>query len=217
MSAAARSVLTYLITPGEATVSTFQGSRDRILRTVELAVGAGIDFIQIREKYITTKRLFELSRSVVEIAKGSQTRVLINGRADVARAAGAVGVQLPENGVPVGAVRKTFGSDFLIGASVHSVDVALDAREKGADLVLFGPVFDSPGKSGQGIETLRDVCVALDGFPAIAVGGIDASNVNSVIESGAAGFAAIRFLNDEDTLAAMRARLGSEVTFGSEK
>jgi thiamine-phosphate pyrophosphorylase len=188
--------LTYLITKGEATPERFSDSARQIFAIVRRAVDAGISLIQIREKHITTKQLFELAVEAAAIVSGSQTKLLINGRADVAVAAGADGVHLPEKGVPVAAVRRVWPSPFLIGASVHGLESALSAKADRADFILYGPVFDSPGKSGVGLGALADICRSLEGFPVIAVGGIDGSNHRSVIESGAVGYAAIRYLND---------------------
>ncbi|HJS50520.1 MAG TPA: thiamine phosphate synthase [Pyrinomonadaceae bacterium] len=192
--------LTYLITKGEAAPGLFAECSREILSSVKRATDAGISLIQIREKHITTKQLFELAVRAVAIVSGSQTKLLINSRADVAIAAGANGVHLPENGIPVAAVRKVCPPPFLVGVSVHSQDAALSAKADGADFVLFGPVFDSPGKSGVGLEALAVLCRSLEGFPVIAVGGIDGSNYQLVLDQGAAGYAAIRYLNDERVL-----------------
>jgi len=102
--------------------------------------------------------------------------------------------------MPVGAVRNICTEQCLIGASVHSLETATAARREGADFVLFGPVFDSPGKSGVGLASLTNVCRTLDSFPVIAVGGINGSNYQSVLGNGARGFAAIRHLNDKNVL-----------------
>ena len=192
-----RTPLTYLITKGDATAERFEANSKDILSVVANAVNTGISMVQIREKNITIKQLFQLARDAATLVSGSQTKLLINSRADVAIAAGADGVHLPEDGVPVAAVRSIFPTPFLIGASVHSHEAACTAKNDGADFVLFGPVFDTPGKQGVGIEPLRETCLALGDFPVLAVGGIDASNKASVLEGGACGYAAIRYLNDD--------------------
>ena len=192
--------LTYLITKGEATSERFSESAGEILSSIKRSVDAGISLIQIREKHLTTKQLFELAFEAATIVSRSQTKLLINGRTDVAIAAGADGVHLPEEGVPIGAIRRVCPPPFLIGASVHGPEAARNAKADGANFILFGPVFDSLGKSGVGLKALADICRSLEGFPVIAVGGINGSNHQSVIESGASGYAAIRYLNDEGIL-----------------
>jgi thiamine monophosphate synthase len=92
----------------------------------------------------------------------------------------------------------------MIGASVHDPDRARAAKQAGADFIVFGPIFATPEKSPKGIEPLVEVCSELDGFPIIAVGGIDGSNFQKVLDVGAAGFAAIRYLNDLEVLKKLR-------------
>jgi thiamine-phosphate pyrophosphorylase len=192
--------LTYLITKGEATSTRFSKSSREILSVLELAVVAAVSLIQIREKHITTKQLFTLASEACAVVSGSETKLMVNGRIDVALAAGADGVHLPEGSMPVGAIRNICPAQFLIGASVHSLETAAAARREGADFVLFGPVFDSPGKSGVGLASLANVCRTLGGFPVLAVGGVNRSNYRSVLGSGARGYAAIRYLNDKNVL-----------------
>ena len=192
--------LTCLITKGEATSDRFSEFAQEILCLLELAVEAAVSLIQIREKHITTGQLFTLASEAAAVVSGSETKLIVNGRTDVALAAGADGVHLPEDGMPVGAVRNICTAQCLIGASVHSLETATAARREGADFVLFGPVFDSPGKSGVGLASLTNVCRTLDSFPVIAVGGINGSNYQSVLGNGARGFAAIRHLNDKNVL-----------------
>ncbi len=188
--------LTCLITKGEGTPERFPAYSKEILDTVKRSIDSRISFIQVREKQISTRQLFELASAAAEMVSGSKTKLLINGRADVAMAAGAHGVHLPEDGVPVADVRRVAPPDFLIGASIHSLEAALSARSAGADLVVAGPVFDSQGKQGRGLAWLGEICKSLEDFPVLAVGGIDGSNYTSVLESGASGYAAIRYLNE---------------------
>jgi thiamine-phosphate pyrophosphorylase len=187
--------LTYLITKGELTPLNFEQRKNEIVETVAAAVRANISMVQVREKLITSKQLFELSRDCASAVAGTETKLLVNGRPDVASAAGAHGVHLPEDGLPVASVRKAFPPPFLIGASVHGLEAALHAKAGGADFVVFGPVFDSGGKTGRGLNELETTCAGLGDFPVIAIGGIDEHNKELVLQSAAAGFAAIRYLN----------------------
>jgi thiamine-phosphate pyrophosphorylase len=193
-------LLTYLITKGELTPVNFQQRKSEILDKVAAAVNARVSMIQIREKAITANQLFELTRECASIAAGSETKLLVNGRADIALAAAADGVHLPEKGLPVSEFRRSIPEPFLIGASVHSVDAARSAGNDGANFVVFGPVFDSGEKHGQGINVLASVCAELGKFPVIAVGGIDANNRDQVLKAGAAGYAAIRYFDDPAVL-----------------
>ena len=189
--------LVCVITTGESSPETFSESRDNILGVIAGATRAGVSMIQIREKALTARQLFELSKEAARITANSPTTLFVNGRPDIALEAGADGVHLPSDGLPAAAVKNAFGSRLLIGVSTHSLGDIEDARQGGADFVTFGPVFATPGKGEpQGVDMLSRVCSATQGFPVIAVGGVDGSNFRSIFDAGAAGFAAIRFLND---------------------
>ena len=187
--------LTCLITKGELKPGNFEQRKREILETVRASSRAGISMFQIREKRISAKQLFELTREAVSILRDSKMKLLVNGRPDVAAAAGAHGVHLPENGLPVAAVRRTFSTPFLIGTSVHSSEAARCASNDGADFILFGPVFNSGEKKGKGLNESEEICRELSDLPVIAVGGIDHSNFEKALAAGARGYAAIRYLN----------------------
>lgn len=192
----------YLITSGETTPRTGPTSPEykRILTLVRAAALAGINLIQLREKNLSARNLYALASSAAAITVGSATRLLVNDRADIARAAGCDGVHLATHSLDARIVRKTFGPDFLIGVSTHSIIEALDARDAGADFVVFGPIFDTPSKRayGQplGPEKMEDAAHALSPFPLIAIGGITRENMPQVLRAGASGIAAIRLFSD---------------------
>jgi thiamine-phosphate pyrophosphorylase len=152
----------------------------------------GIDYIQVREKDLTDRALLDLVSAVVQATSGTATRVLVNGRADVACLAGAHGVQLPEQALPVEAVRRAFGH-LLLGVSCHSIEAAQRAAANGADFVLLGPISPTPGKQGPflGLDVLSEATRRVT-VPVHAIGGIDAENVRAVRAAGASGMAAIR-------------------------
>ena len=124
----------------------------------------------------------------------------MNDRFDIARAAGADGVHLTTRSLPTNVVRSICGDDFLIGVSTHSLETALNARAEGADFIVFGPVFDTESKRAfgepQGLDKLREVTKALEGFPVIAIGGINRENADECFRAGASGIAAIRLFNE---------------------
>ena len=119
--------------------------------------------------------------------------VLVSSRCDVALAAGAAGVNLPERDIGVSDARRLLGTRLLVGRSVHSLEAARSAEREGADFVIFGPVWPSathPGGAGAGVAALAAVARAL-AVPVIAVGGVTGERVADVHAAGAAGFAAI--------------------------
>jgi thiamine-phosphate pyrophosphorylase len=115
--------------------------------------------------------------------------------------ADADGVHLTSRSLSAGIIRQSFPKTFIVGASAHTIEKAEAARRQGADFVTFSPIYSSPGKGEpQGVEKLREVSEHLKPFPVIALGGVNTTNYQKVLEAGASGFAAIRFLNDEENL-----------------
>lgn len=189
--------VSYLITRGNLALNPSIGEINEILEIVSAAVKAGVSLVQIREKRLSARGLFDLVLKSAAITKETGTRLLVNDRADVALASGADGVHLTGASVRPEIIRKAFGSDFLIGVSTHSFDEVLSAHQGGADFATYGPVFASPGKGEPtGLEELSRVCNGAADFQVLALGGVDEDNIAGVLETGAAGFAAIRFLND---------------------
>ncbi len=188
-----------------------------LLEKMEAAAGAGVDWIQIREKNLPARELFALVAEAVRRIPRS-CRILVNDRLDVALAAGAGGVHCGEQGIPVEAAKRLLAekkprADFLVGVSAHSFESVQAAGKNGADYVIFGPVYESPSKVAfgppQGTGQLAEICRSV-AIPVIAIGGITVENAWDCAAAGAAGIAAIRLLQDapglEATLAALRGR-----------
>ncbi|HJT28826.1 MAG TPA: thiamine phosphate synthase [Pyrinomonadaceae bacterium] len=196
----------YPITSGKTSPQTTPDDPQfsEILRLVRAVVDADVPLFQIREKSLPARVLYELVARAAEIAYGSRTRLLVNDRSDIARVAGADGVHLTTQSLPVEVVRSLFGAEFLIGVSTHSLDEARAARAGGADFVVFGPVFETESKRAfgepQGLGKLAEVTRELGEFPVVAIGGITLDNVDECFQAGARGIAAIRLLNDTENL-----------------
>ena len=167
-----------------------------------------MSLFQIREKSLPARVLYELTSRAAEITRATQTRLLVNDRVDIARAAGADGVHLTTRSLPADVVRRICGAEFLIGVSTHSLEEARAARDAGADFVVFGPVFETESKRGfgepQGLDKLRQVASELRDFPVLAIGGISLENFGACLEAGASGVAAIRLLNDPESFKKLR-------------
>ncbi|HEV2914129.1 MAG TPA: thiamine phosphate synthase [Pyrinomonadaceae bacterium] len=193
----------YLITSGETNPASEDFERLRTL--CEAAVAARVSLIQLREKNLSARSLFELSVGLARLTRGSDTRLLVNDRADIARAAGADGVHLTTRSLDPLIVRRAFGDDFLIGVSTHSLAEARAARDLGAaDFATFGPVFDTPSKRAYGPpvgpDRLREAARSLVPFPLVALGGITRANAREALRAGAYGIAAIRLFDDAHAL-----------------
>jgi thiamine-phosphate pyrophosphorylase len=192
--------ITYLIT---ADTPTTEASA-RTLALVERAVAVGVTMIQLRAKNLSARSLYQLTVRAAQITARSATRLLVNDRSDIARAAGADGVHLTTQSLDAGVVRRTYGKDFLIGVSTHSLAEAHAARAGGADFATFGPVFDTPSKRsyGQPLGTLAlaEVARLLAPFPLLALGGVTLENARVVFRAGAQGISAIRLFGDAQNL-----------------
>ena len=163
-------------------------SRGDVLASAERAIHDHVDMIQVREKDLPARELFDLVCRVRDLASGTSTRVLVNDRLDIALGAGIDGVHLPSNGLPAARVRPFVKS---LGVSVHTLEEALAAEVAGADFIVFGPVFETPGKHAVGLAPLRTVASAVK-IPVLAIGGITLKNAPAVLSAGASGIAGIR-------------------------
>jgi thiamine-phosphate pyrophosphorylase len=177
------------------------------------AEGAGVDWVQIREKDLAGRALVGLVRAAVGTAP--RCRILVNDRLDVAIAAGAAGVHLGGDSLPVAEVVKQHSAvelplDFLVGRSCHSLEEALAAEGDGADYIFFGPVFATPSKAEfgapQGIVKLEQVCRRV-GVAVLAIGGITVENAAESHQAGSAGIAAIRLFQEAADMGAVVSRL----------
>ena len=198
--------VTYLITSGATYLQTTPSSKEfeDVLKVVAAAVAAKVSLIQLREKRLSARVLFELTVQAAQITLKSDTRLLVNDRADIARAAGAAGVHLTTRSLSADVIRRTFGADFLIGVSTHSLEEARAAQDGDADFAVFGPVYKTESKetygAPQGVAQLAAVARELTPFPIIALGGIDLNNVKVCSEAGASGIAGIGIYRDWEAL-----------------
>ena len=201
MNLTAKRPIVYLITSGSLTDQNFPESSVNVITLVAAAAESGIQLIQIREKALSTGRVIDLAVRAKAAAKETDAQILINDRPDIAMAAGCDGVHLTSVSVSANIQRQFVPAGFVIGVSAHSVDEVRSAAEDGADFAVFGPVFETPGKPyARGLAEFSRVVESLRPFPVLALGGIGESNAQTVIDAGAAGFAAIRSLSDVDRL-----------------
>jgi len=160
--------------------------------TLQLALDAGCDCVQVREKTMTTRQLVAHTNEVVSIVGGERATVIVNDRVDVAMASGAGGVHLGSSDMTVTDVRQLCGSLMLIGATVHTVEDAGVAIEQGADYIGIGPVFASttkPDLSTSGVGLLEQVLSKYASVHHVAIGGISPSNAKQIFATRCKGVA----------------------------
>jgi thiamine-phosphate pyrophosphorylase len=206
-----RNPLLCYVTDGQTGPHSSRESLQALLQKIEIVAGAGVDWIQIREKDLPGRQLAELARKAMQRVP-QDCRILLNDRVDVAIAVAAGGVHLGEKSISVADARRLIGAHgglgtFLAGASTHSLEAALANEKQGADYLVFGPVFETPSKAGygprQGLQQLEKVCRSIS-VPVLAIGGITQENAQQCLDHGAAGIAAIRMFQNADLRAWIR-------------
>jgi thiamine-phosphate diphosphorylase len=168
------------------------GDQATMVDRIAAAVAGGVDMVQVREKDLPGGLLLELALEVRRAA-GDGPLIMVNERADVALAAGASGVQLGEEGLPVSIAREILGPRQLVGRSVHSVEGAVEAASQGADLLVVGTMFATrshPGAAAIGPVLLNQISQRCN-TPMIGIGGINTANLGEVLKAGACGVAVI--------------------------
>jgi len=203
----------YYITDRRQFAGDAQEQEQRLLAKIAECAAAGIQYVQLREKDLEARALEELARKVMGVLGGSQTRLLINSRTDVALACGAHGVHLPSNDLAASEVRAIFAragkSEPVIGVSTHSAAEVASAEAHGASFAVFGPVFEKSGSANlEGLEQLRRIChrteAAQPPMQVWALGGITLENAQQCASAGAAGIAGIRLFQENDVLAVVK-------------
>ena len=197
--------LLYYITDRRQFPGDAQEQERRLLEKIAECAAAGVDLVQLREKDLSARALEELALKAMAVLAGSQTRLLINSRIDVALACGAHGVHLPANDLAASDARAIFAqagvSERVIGVSTHSAAAVASAEAHGADFAVFGPVFEKSGSMNrEGLEQLRQIChreeAAQPPMRVFALGGITLKNAPLCVAAGAAGIAAIRLFQE---------------------
>ncbi|MEO9930939.1 thiamine phosphate synthase [Rhodopirellula bahusiensis] len=158
---------------------------------IDQLVDAGVDVIQLRDSSVDDRTLYEQASFGAALAKRRGVLWIINDRADIAVAAGADGVHVGQEEVPVDAVRRVVGRDRLIGLSTHDIEQVNEATRTSADYIGCGPTFPGKTKSFDhfpGCEFLKQVSDAEQSgdlkLPAFAIGGIGSDNIERVTQSG---------------------------------
>jgi thiamine-phosphate pyrophosphorylase len=180
------------------------GATDDLSALPELA-RVGVDGFQVRAKGLADAVLLGLVESVLDAVRPLGAVVVVNDRVDVALAAGADGVHLGRDDLPVAVVRR-LARDLLVGATCRDREQVRRAASDGADYAGFGPVFDTASKAGLpaalGTEAVRDAAGVL---PLVGIGGIDAATAGAVRAAGAASVAVIGAIwRQPDPVAAAR-------------
>jgi thiamine-phosphate pyrophosphorylase len=171
---------------------------------------AGAQILQLRLKDLPARDFLAAARSIVALCRARGAFLIVNDRVDIAMLAGADGVQLGQEDLPLDAARGVAGAGVVIGISTHTIDQARAAEDGGADYIGFGPMYAGGLKSiraGQGLENLRAVRAAVK-IPIVAIGGITEATVPEILAAGADAAAIITdVLSAPDVAAKVRSIL----------
>lgn len=170
-------------------------SRGRPLEEVILAaVRGGVTMVQLREKHATTRFFVEEAQRIKELLAPYKVPLIINDRIDVALAVGADGVHIGQDDMPYPLARRLLGEHAIIGLSVETMEQVQEAEQYDVSYISVSPVFETPTKTDTkeawGIEGLKQVREATR-HRVVAIGGLNATNVQQVVRAGAEGIAVV--------------------------
>ncbi len=168
---------------------------------VEEAVKGGVTMVQLREKDCSTRDFIELATGLKEKLRPFNVPLIINDRIDVALASDADGVHIGQSDMPYHMARKILGKNKIIGLSVETMDQVLEANNLDVDYIGISPVFSTPTKTDTfqpfGLDGVAKV-MDISKHPAVAIGGINNSNVKDIFNAGANGVAVVSAICSAD-------------------
>lgn len=157
------------------------------LAVLAMTLAAGVRLVQLREKDMAGGALYRRALEFRRLTKDAGALLIVNDRLDIALAAGADGVHLGQDDLPIGAARR-IAPDLIIGASTHSLEEALAAQEAGASYLNIGPIFATQTKAlptaPLGLEAIDRIAPRLR-IPWTTMGGLKSSNLAQVVARGA--------------------------------
>jgi thiamine-phosphate pyrophosphorylase len=169
------------------------------LEAARAALAGGADMVQLRDKEAGDEEILEAAAGFRRACDEHGALFWLNDRPDLALAAGADGVHLGQDDMPVDEARQLVGADVLIGLSTHTAlqfDAGLDSE---ADELSVGPILETPTKAGRpaaGLVYVRYAARRRAAKPWFAIGGIDLDNVRDVLAAGAERIVVVRAIRD---------------------
>lgn len=174
---------------------------DAFFEGLREAIAGGLGLVQYRDKFRPRRQMFQIAKQVREITRESSVRLIINDEIDLAMAVKADGVHLGQDDFPVSMARKLLGETALIGVSTHSLAEARKAASQAIDYIGFGPIFPTTTKQAHdpavGISKIAMIREEIS-LPIYAIGGIQFSQLQNIIDAGASGVAVAGALKNAD-------------------
>ncbi|MFC9587623.1 thiamine phosphate synthase [Streptomyces yangpuensis] len=182
---------------------------------LDAVLAGGVDIVQLRDKGMEAAEELEHLQVFAEAARRHGRLLAVNDRADVAHAIGSDVLHLGQGDIPVPAARAILGGQVLIGRSCHAEDeVAAAAAEPGVDYFCTGPCWPTPTKPGRhapGLDLVRYAASLEQDRPWFAIGGIDAGNLDEVLDAGATRVVVVRAITEASDPGAAAADLAKRV------
>jgi len=188
-----------------------------VARSVLDAGGASLA-LHVRGPHSTGRVVFDLANALLETARRAGAWLVVNDRADVAKAVGAHAVHLGRRSLPANEVRKHVFPRGRLGVSCHSVDAVSRARADGADYAFAGTVFPTkshPEEAGIGIEGFAGIALSQPDFPVLAIGGVSVESTGGLVSAGAHGVAVMGGIWDAKDPAAAATGFLAELSVAS--
>ena len=169
------------------------------------ALGGGADIVQLREKHLDRDEIERSASTFRRVCDTYSALFIVNDDPDLARSCDADGVHLGQDDVPVEEARELLGLDAIIGLSTHSEAQIEAAAEAAVDHISVGPIWETPTKEGRPGVGLELISYAAEhaAHPFFAIGGIDPSNAEQVVEAGAKRLCVVRAIRDAPEPAAV--------------
>ena len=175
-------------------------TQEEFLYRIEQALQGGVTLLQLREKNRSTREYIELAKKVHTIAKCYNVPLIIDDRVDVALAAGAEGVHVGADDMPVAYARRLMGDDKIVGATAKTVPWAKEAYEQGADYLGVGAIYPTTTKVKTVLtstDTLENICSAVP-IPVNAIGGLNKDNIDILAGIPIAGICVVSAIMKAD-------------------
>ena len=162
-------------------------------------IDGGATLLQVRAKIMSSGAMLEATEAIVALAKSANALVIVNDRADVARAAGAGGFHVGQEDLTPGQARVVVGTEMAVGLSTHTIEQLERAFEEPISYAAVGPIFGTGTKAtgydavglGHLQRAARRAADLSRTLPIVAIGGITLERAPGVIAAGAASAAVI--------------------------
>ncbi|MEE1801558.1 thiamine phosphate synthase [Streptomyces sp. NPDC101062] len=182
---------------------------------LDAVLASGVDIVQLRDKGMEAAEELDHLRVFADACRRHGRLLAVNDRADVAHAIGSDVLHLGQGDLPVPAARAILGTTPLIGRSTHApAEVDAAVAEPGVDYFCTGPCWPTPTKPGRhapGLDLVRYAAASGTDRPWFAIGGIDAGNLDQVLDAGARRVVVVRAITEADDPAEATAALAARI------